>query len=98
MALTDVAPATAITLTLDTLNATNVNDAIQSVEFFQDGTLVGAVTTAPYRWVWPGAATPGDYRLSMKIYTNDDLHILPPPLVITVKPVDKTIYLPVVYK
>ena len=96
----EITPSTAISLAITTLAAASeTDDYISYVEFFQDGTLLDTVTTAPYTWTWAGANTPGTYNLSMVIYTHDDMRVTTPALTITVKEapaVVNTIYLPIV--
>ncbi len=96
----EITPSTAISLAITTLaGASETDNYISYVEFFQDGTLMGTVTAAPYTWTWVGADTPGTYSLTMVIYTHDDMSITTPALNITVKQMaepQKFIYLPIV--
>ncbi len=96
----EITPSTAISLAITTLAAASETDNyISYVEFFQDGTLMGTVTAAPYTWTWAGANTPGTYSLAMAIYTRDDMRVTTPALNIIIKQVaaaEKIIYLPIV--
>ncbi|MFN8487957.1 MAG: hypothetical protein U0350_10215 [Caldilineaceae bacterium] len=100
-AITTIVPTTAVTLTLVAPNSPSTLGYIQSVQFFQDGVLLGEISQAPYQWLWPGSATLGDYPLTATIHTWDDMQITLQPLVITVKQTeeqDHRLYLPVVQK
>ncbi len=94
-----VAPTTAVTMTLASPNSPSTLAYIQSVQFFQDGVLLGETSQAPYQWVWPGADTPGDYQLTATIHTQDDMQITLQPFVIAVQEAEELnhwFYLPMV--
>lgn len=71
----------AITLNAD---ASDPDGTIAKVEFYRGGTtLIGAATTAPYRFVWSNAAA-GNYSITAKAYDNRNGTATSAPAAITV--------------
>lgn len=52
-----------------TANATDPDGTISKVEFFANGSLLGAVTAAPFRFTWSNAG-PGSYSLTARATDN----------------------------
>ncbi|MEL7160918.1 MAG: polysaccharide lyase family 7 protein, partial [Bacteroidota bacterium] len=64
---TNFAPGSDVEITVD---ATDSDGTIASVEFFEGSTLLGEDTTAPYSFTWSGVAE-GEYTLTVRATDNE---------------------------
>ncbi len=67
--------------------AADLDGTVTQVQFYAEGTLVGAATASPFEVTWPGVATNGVYRLVAKAFDNGGANRLSAQTPVVVGPV-----------